>query len=228
MASDLLAELTAHFNARHLYPTRSWLQAFLSSTRPNTPLPALKQTALFRLLATDLTVSFEQPLHTVFPQDILTSASQSRYLAGPVLCQLLDVEDIGRSRWSQVEAIESQERGEKTKGREIVRVVLGEEEQQQLAEKSKGPFKLLLQDANGLRVYALDLSGKCGLDTNSPMGVKIVLRDSDVRRGVVMLEPGRVQVLGGKIEPLDKEWKRSRKDRLMRTAAPNADNANRT
>lgn len=39
------------------------------------------------------------------------------------MVQVLDVEDIGRSRWSQLEDIEAAERGETTKGREIIRVV---------------------------------------------------------------------------------------------------------
>jgi RecQ-mediated genome instability protein 1 len=119
MAANLSAELKAHLNARHLYPTSAWLQAFTGTTRANTPLAALKQTAVFRLLATDITKSLAQPQDTTFPRDILSGNSQCRYLAGPIICQVLDIEDIGHSRWSQVEAIEAQERGETTKGREI-------------------------------------------------------------------------------------------------------------
>ena len=50
------------------------------------------------------------------------------------------------------------------------------------------------------------------------MGIKLVLRNVDVRRGVVMLEPGSVQVVGGKLEALDKAWKEGRKERLMNAA----------
>jgi RecQ-mediated genome instability protein 1 len=133
---------------------------------------------------------------------------------------VLDIEDIGYSRWSQVEAIEAKERGETTKGREIVRVVPGEEggPQEHPTTDSKGPFKLLLQDAKGVKVYAFDLSGIPGINTNMSMGAKLLLRNCDVRRGVIMLEPGSVQILGGKIEALDKAWKAGRKDRLMNAA----------
>jgi RecQ-mediated genome instability protein 1 len=33
-----------------------------------------------------------------------------------------------------------------------------------------------------------------------------------------MLEPGNVQILGGKLEALDKAWKEGRKDRLIKAA----------
>ncbi|KAH9880012.1 hypothetical protein J1614_002037 [Plenodomus biglobosus] len=218
MATNIVGELTQHMNARHLYPTPAWLQSFVSTTRPNTPLPAIKQTAVFRLLATDITTTVHQPAACVFPQDILKGTTQSRIVAGPILCQILDIEDIGHSRWSQVESIEAQERGEMTKGREIVRVVEQENEGSSEAAvpiQSKGPFKLLLQDAKGLKIYAFDLRGIDGLNTSMTMGAKLTLKNVDVRRGVVMLEPGNVQVLGGKLDALDKAWKESRKERLI-------------
>jgi RecQ-mediated genome instability protein 1 len=219
MAANLAAELTQHLNGRHLYPTAAWMQSFLSTTRPNTPLPAIKQTAGFRLLATDITNSLQPPANSVFPQDILRGTVQSRVVPGPIVCQILDVEDIGNSRWSQVEAIESKERGETTKGREVVRVIEQENDDPSAAVApihSKGPFKLLLQDAKGLKIYAFDIRGIDGLNTNTSMGTKLVLRNVDVRRGVAMIEPGNVQILGGKLEALDKAWKDGRKERLMK------------
>lgn len=220
MANNLLAELTQHLSSRQLYPSAAWLQSFVSSTRPNTPLSALKQTALFRLLATDITTSLQQPPHTLFPQDILNAKIQSRVVAGPIICQVLDIENIGLSRWAQVEQIEANERGETTKGREIIRVVEDENEARAVgsAVQSKGPLKLLLQDAKGTKIYAVDLRGIEGIKDSMTMGTKMLLRDIDVRRAVAMLEPGNVQVIGGKMEALDKAWKEGRKERLMNAA----------
>ncbi|KAF2122058.1 RecQ mediated genome instability protein Rmi1 [Lophiotrema nucula] len=219
MANNLIAELTQHLNSRHLYPTTQWLQSFTGTIRPNTPLPALKQTALFRLLAADITTALSQPANGLFPTDILKATNQSRPLVGPVVCQVLDIEDIGHSKWSQVEAIEARERGETTKGREVIRVVPGEDGNPiEEPPQSRGPFKLLLQDAKGLKVYAYDLNGIEGLNASMNMGTKLLLRNCDVRRGVIMLEPGFVQILGGKIEALDKMWKDGRKDRLIAAA----------
>lgn len=221
MAANITAELTQHLNGRHLYPTATWMQNFLSTTRPNTPLPALKQTVGFRLLATDITTSLNPPATSLFPADILRGTIQSRIVAGPVVCQILDIEDIGNSRWSQVETIEAKERGEMTKGREIVRVVEQENDDPSVAvapTSGRGPFKLLLQDAKGTKVYAFDLKGIDGLNTGMMMGVKLLLRNVDVRRAAIMLEPDSVQILGGKLEALDKAWKEGRKERLINAA----------
>lgn len=217
----LAAELTQHFHGRHLYPTAAWIQSFIATTRPNTPLPAVKQTALFRLLATDLTTTYAQSAPCVFPSDVVRGQTQSRIVAGPVVCQVLDIEDVGHSRWSQVEAIEARERGETTKGREIVRVVEPENEstsEPSAQPQSKGPFKLLLQDARGLKIFAYDLRGIDGLHTNMAIGLKLIVRNVNVCRGIAMLEHDSTQVLGGKIESLDKAWKQARKERLMAAA----------
>ena len=98
MANNVAAELMQHLAAKHLYPKPAWLQSFLTTTRPNTALAALKQTCLFRLLATDITLSLDQPAASVLPADVLKGQVQSRYLAGPIICQVLDIEDIGQSR----------------------------------------------------------------------------------------------------------------------------------
>jgi RecQ-mediated genome instability protein 1 len=228
MAANTAAELTQHLNGRHLYPAAAWMQSFLSTTRPNTPLPALKQTAGFRLLATDITTSFAPPAHSVFPQDILKGNVPSRIVPGPVVCQVLDIEDIGNSRWSQVEAIEAKERGETTKGREVVRIVEQENDDPSAAVApihSKGPFKLLLQDAKGLKIYAFDIRGIDGLNTSMSLGAKLLLRNVDVRRAAIMLEPGNVQILGGKLEALDRAWKEGRKERLMTAARARGETA---
>ncbi|PSN65494.1 RecQ mediated genome instability protein Rmi1 [Corynespora cassiicola Philippines] len=221
MANNLISELTQHLNSRHIFPKGTWLQGFVSGVRPNTPLPASKQTALFRILATDITSSLEQPPSYQLPADILDASVKSRKVRGPVLCQVLDIEDIGNSRWSQVESIEAKERGETTKGREIVRVVEREDGNDETVApivESKGPFKLLLQDARGAKVYALDLRGVDGINVSMSLGAKLVLKNIEVRRAVVMLESSNVQILGGKMEALDKAWKEGRKERLMDAA----------
>lgn len=87
--------------------------------------------------------------------------------------------------------------------------------EQQLVQESKGPFKLLLQDAKGVKVWALDLGSVKGVGLSMAMGCKLVLRNCEVRRGVVLLDVGGTQVLGGKIEALDKVWKEGRKGRLI-------------
>ncbi len=128
--------------------------------------------------------------------------------------QVLSVEDMSKSRWEQIEAIEALERGEGTKGREIIRVAATEEGEDENVARDGGPHKLALQDAKGTRIYGIELKGVEGVGLGMSMGCKMVLRNVVVARGVVLLEPGTTTVLGGKIEGLHKAWKEGRKAEL--------------
>ena len=136
---------------------------------------------------------------------------------GPIAVQVLAVEDMSKSRWEQIEAIEALERGEGTKGREIIRVTAteeGNEESSGVAARGGGPHKLALQDALGSRVYGIELKGVEGVGVGMSMGCKMILKNVVVARGMVLLEPGTVTVVGGKIEGLHKAWKEGRKAEL--------------
>ncbi|RAK96182.1 OB fold domain-containing protein [Aspergillus ibericus CBS 121593] len=222
--------------ATHLQTTKSlavsptWLNSFLSSStalQRNIPLSALTQTALFRILASDFrdSLTTNNP-SSLLPIDIFDPTVQERRLPGPIPVQVLDIEDIGTSLWSQVEAIERVERGEAIRGREIVRTVnVGGEEGEEGAAgagetggagASNGPHRLILQDAAGTRAVGIELVRVDGVAVNKlPIGAKMVLRNAMVARGMVLLTPECVTVLGGKIEGMDLAWKEGRKARLL-------------
>ena len=152
---------------------------------------------------------------------------KSQLLPGPIAVQVLDIEDIGRSRWSQVEALEAQERGETTKGREVVRVLPAEDGEGGAAgaaagaaggSGSAGPHKLLLQDAKGTKVYGLEMRDVQGVNASMSIGAKLVLRDFEVARGVILLESRCVEVLGGKVDAWDRKWRDERKKVLKEKA----------
>lgn len=145
---------------------------------------------------------------------MLNAEIKERKLDGAIPVQVIDVEDVGRSRWSQVEAIESEERGETTKGREIVRVVPGEQGLSDPSEGSCGPHKLLVQDAAGTRVYCFELNAVEGVGLGVSIGSKLLLKSVTVARAVVLLTPEKVTVLGGKIDAWQKAWKEGRKEAL--------------
>ncbi|KAK5010801.1 hypothetical protein LTR28_007678 [Elasticomyces elasticus] len=106
------------------------------------------------------------PRSSVFPPDIHNSV------------ELLDVEDVGRSRWGQVKALEALERGEGNKGREVVCVVPGEgeEEGEATAVQSAGPHKVVLQDARGTRAYGVEVGAVEGVRVGMNIGSKVLLR----------------------------------------------------
>ena len=222
--SDPAAQISAQLTAtKSLTPNTKWLSTFLTTQRPTTPIPALTQTACFRLLASDITKSLTTASSFCFPQDVHNANVKERRLAGSVAVQVLAVEDMSKSRWEQIEAIEALERGEGTKGREIIRVAATDEDDSAGAtvQKGGGPHKLLLQDAAGRRAYGIELRGLEGVGLGMSIGCKMVLKNALVARGVVLLEPATTMVLGGKIEELHKAWKEGRKAELKAAVEAN-------
>ena len=58
----------------------------------------------------------------------------------------------------------------------------------------------MLQDVKGQTVYGLELKAVKGVGVGMSIGTKMVLSGVTVARGVVLLEPETVLVLGGKID----------------------------
>ena len=218
-AATLSTQISAHLiHTKSLHPSQAWLASLLESQRPTTPLPVLCQTALFRLQASDITKSLIANSSTCFPADVLNANIKERRIAGPIVIQVLAVEDMSKSRWEQIEAIEALERGEGTKGREIIRVAPVEDgdNTESGTSKSGGPHKLLLQDANGTGMFGIEFKEVDGVGLGMNIGCKMILRNVVVARGVLMLEPGTSTILGGKIDSLHKAWKEGRKEELKR------------
>lgn len=230
--NDLSTQISASLLSRYNLPVSPvWLGNFVSTIRtPHPPFPALTSTAQFRLLASDFTESLSKTNPTsLLPIDVNVTTMKESRLTGNVPCQVLDVEDIGSSKWSQIEAIERIERGEEIRGREVVRTLPAEDTdgpggssvQGAVGAKSYGPHRIWLQDARGTKVVAFEKQKvqRLGIgDDGMNIGMKVVLKEGTIiRRGVVMLIPRTVVVLGGKIEAWDKGWKEGRKERLLRT-----------
>ncbi|KAL9081568.1 MAG: hypothetical protein Q9159_007246 [Coniocarpon cinnabarinum] len=242
-SSSLTVALRTHLTSRHLPPNDAFLAHLLSSLNHSLPLPSLKASAQYRALHSDLKTSLLTTQSNTLPRDIADGGTAFRTLTSEVTVQVLDQLDISRSLWSQIENIEAAERGETQKGREIVRVVPGEVEgadggsanaTSTLAAgegEGKGPMKLLLEDGNGTRVWGFEMAvgnetavagGKLG---SLEIGAKLLLKAPDVARGVVMLEEGKVVVLGGKVEEWAKIWREGRKEAL-RAGLPPLDDEN--
>ncbi|KAL2835063.1 DUF1767-domain-containing protein [Aspergillus cavernicola] len=243
---DQLAAQLLHTKSLPVSPT--WLNNFLSTSsalQRNIPISALTQTALFRILTSDFRESLtpRNPASKL-PVDIFDPTVQERRLPSSIPVQVLDIEDIGSSLWSQVEAIERVERGEAVRGREIIRTVnVGDEEQEgtngtaaagtgasvngNARSDSGGPHRLILQDAAGTRAVAIEMSRMNGIGINKlPIGAKLLLWNATVARGMILLTPESVTLLGGKIESMDQAWKSGRKARLLeKVTATGGENA---
>ncbi|KAJ5475485.1 hypothetical protein N7539_007772 [Penicillium diatomitis] len=211
----------------------TWLNAFMANAQRNIPLSALTKTALFRVLASDIRESLTTGATSVFPVDISDPNVEERRLLGSIPVQVLVIEDIGSSLWSQVEAIERVERGEAIRGREIIRTVNVEGDGQErengstnsastaghpsaFGSNGNGPHRLILQDAKGTNVAAIEMQRIEAISVDKiPIGSKLLLRNVTVARGMILLDSGCCTLLGGKIENLDKTWREGRKARLL-------------
>jgi RecQ-mediated genome instability protein 1 len=215
----------------------TWLNNFLSSSgtaQRNIPPSALAKTAIFRLLASDIKESLSKHRSCVLPVDTYDPNVQERRLQGSIPVQVLDIEDIGTSLWSQIEAIERVERGEAIRGREIVRTIaVGEDSEatenghanngpaaNASGSSGYGPHRLILQDAAGTVTVGVELQRIEGINLEKlAIGAKLLLCNPTVARGMVLLSPSSVTVLGGKIEAWDTPWRQGRKARLLEKTA---------
>ncbi|KAI9045533.1 OB fold domain-containing protein [Aspergillus affinis] len=229
--ANINQQISAQLQGKSLPVSSSWLNTFVASTshQRNVPLAALTQTAVFRVLASDfrdsLTTSSPSSL---LPAEISDPTVQERRIQGPIPVQVLDIEDIGSSLWSQVEAIERVERGEAIRGREIVRTVnVGEDRGEGVDSangtagsnelgNNNGPHRLIVQDAKGTKAVAVELRQVHGIGIGKlAIGAKLLLRNVTVARGMMLLTPECVTILGGKIDAMDLSWRDGRKERLL-------------
>ncbi|KAI9758532.1 MAG: Superkiller protein 3 [Chaenotheca gracillima] len=237
-SQSIVAQISSQLSASlSLHPSSQWLQTFLTTQKPTTPLSSLLATARIRLLNSDLTSSTELSKTSILPGDVHNPELKERRLPGPIALQVLAVEDLTRSRWEQIEAIEATERGEGTKGREIVRVVADDENGPEgsgangrptergapSSVSSSGYCKVLLQDAKGVKAWGIELKKLTGIGIGMSIGTKMIISNVLVARGVLLLEPSSSKLIGGKIEALHKVWAENRKTELK--AAIEADEA---
>ncbi|KAI8720406.1 DUF1767 domain-containing protein [Fusarium sp. LHS14.1] len=235
---DLNGQLRASILAQHLpYPSTTFLNSLITARSPPPPLPSLVATAKARLLAADITNStlINTTSLQSLPPDADSPESRERRLPRPVHVQVLDVENISLSRWEQVEEMEAVARGETTRGREVVRVTAEDDdnpETQQQTQRSttaaaaaaanartankKATHRLVVQDCKGVKLYALELKRIDGIGVGkTQIGEKMLLKAGTVlARGIILLEPEKCVLLGGKIEAWQKTWADGRLTRL--------------
>ncbi|TVY58717.1 RecQ-mediated genome instability protein 1 [Lachnellula cervina] len=217
-------------------PSPSFLTPILntaSNSQRQPPLSSLSATARLRLLSADISApTILSPTNGSFPQNISDVRVKEKVLGQDIPVQVIDIEDIGRSKWDQILDLEAERKGERVKGREVIRVLPTQENENgstastqaivspaaaNAVVSNKGPFKVLLQDMKGQQVYGFELKrvDKLGYPPGMNIGCKVMLKKGcKVARGMVLLEPACVVVLGGKIEALDKGWREGREERL--------------
>jgi RecQ-mediated genome instability protein 1 len=211
-SQDLQSSLITSLSSQSLpIPSQSWLTTLLSSRgNPPPPLASLAATARARLLASDLTTpNLLDPAYIAshsLPADLNRPDVRATTINRDVVLQVLDIETLSTSRWSQVEELEALARGEGTKGREVVRLPVGGEAEEgergvtqatqtqaqtqtqgraagrgaaaaATPAPSSGTHKLVLQDCNGLKVSGLELRNVAKIAIGTlSIGEKILIK----------------------------------------------------
>lgn len=217
-------------------PSISFLTTVLSTTTrlpPERALISLTATAKHRLITSNLTTpQLLSPSTASLPPSLSDVRVVEKLVPTDIFLQIIDVEDLSKSLWEQIEALESERRGETTKGREVIRVIaptpendVGSTSGTQVIENmpsasqavSKGPFKVLMQDWRGGKIYGFENRrvDRIGYPPLMSIGCKLLLKQgAKVARGMVLLDPGSVIIFGGKVEGLDKAWIEGREKSL--------------
>ncbi|KAM0456807.1 hypothetical protein ACHAPV_007098 [Trichoderma viride] len=242
---DLIPQLRTAILAQSLPPpSQSFLTTLTTARLPPPPIPSLLATAKARLLASDLTntsnTSIIDPSAPIFPANIDAATVKETKLAQNTHVQVIDIENLSSSRWEQVEELEAIERGERTRGRQVIRVVAPEDgdneadasastAQQTQASRpaaaatttggANAVHRLVLQDRQGKRVFAVELRRINGIGIGKThIGEKILLKaGAVVARGTVLLTPETCTLLGGKIEAWHETWVEGRLARLKQS-----------
>ncbi|KAK1757273.1 putative mediated genome instability protein rmi1 protein [Echria macrotheca] len=217
-------------------PSLSYLRTIIPQRTPPPPLASLIATARARLLAADLTTpnlldpsytsSATLPTHRINNPEIDTSS-----LENDIILQVLDIENLSRPRWEQAEELEAIERGEMTRGRQVIRIPLpGDQDDDSDSDSPPAPqnpnpeqqagknttHRLVLQDCAGAKVFAIELKriDRFGIGKTN-IGEKVLVRkETRIARGVLLLEPERCLPLGGKVEVWHRAWVQGRLARL--------------
>ncbi|KAI5793767.1 hypothetical protein DFH27DRAFT_613130 [Peziza echinospora] len=217
------------------------LHSYLTSILPpppHPPLASLLASLRFRILASDLSdiLDTAHPSAHLFPTTSSATA-KSTTLQGPIATQIVDVWDVGSSVLEQLEALEQKERGEYKRGMEVIRVVpeeavgAGTQATQggggggraasgggAPAGGGLGPYKLLLEDAAGTRMYAFELERIPGIEIGGRMkiGAKVILKNVLIARELLLLQPSTATLLGGGVTEWNNRWNEERMDRLKK------------
>lgn len=229
-------------------PTASFLATLIDSRTPPPPAASLLATAKARILACDLSKSgglLDAAAMGSFPAEAGSARAEEAKLPRDVHVQVVDVENLSLSRWEQIEELEAVERGERTRGREVIRVTAddadeddaraagtqsrgggsgggGAQNQQAAAAARNAVHRLTLQDGKGKTMYAVELKRmeRIGIGKTN-IGEKLLLKAGTVvARGSVLLTPDKTVFLGGKVEPWHENWMNGRLERLKAAVGP--------
>jgi RecQ-mediated genome instability protein 1 len=184
----LQTQVLAHFASKQLHLSPPYISTLIAYLHP--PLtPAI----LANLHTSFLNSTLQQ---SAAPQSYLPPATANQHnisIPGPTLVQVIHVQDIGKSRIAQLEALEKAIEEAGPEGRRVVELPAedddegGNNENNAAAQNGanegisvgKSICKLLLEDGRGERVYGMEVKAIEGIKVGMALGCKVPLFHDD-------------------------------------------------
>ncbi|GAW26615.1 putative mediated genome instability protein rmi1 [Rosellinia necatrix] len=176
---DLPEQIRSGFQSQGLpLPSVAWIQTAMPNRSPLPPLPALIATVKTRFLAADLTnpALFDSP-SPAFPPNSGSPEVKEVKLVYDVPVQVLDIENLSKSKWEQAEELEAIARGEQSKGRQIIRLPTGDEADEFSVDGQPAQSTASAVDRPGLRGNAAAPSGAAANVASKAATHRLLLQD---------------------------------------------------
>lgn len=155
-------------------------------------------------LCTDIThnhLKFSGHLQDAYKRVVASTILTERdtILRDEILVQIIDIYDIGTSKYRQLQRIDQTQSSNTDKLR--TRFPTAEDNSDEPLNASL--HKLVIQDSSGTLIYAIEYKKIPELSHETLLGCKLLLKNTKFQRGVALLEPASVQVLGGSIASMN-------------------------
>lgn len=134
----------------------------------------------------------------VIPESILTE--RDACLSDSILVQVLEIFDVSKSAYKRLEILEENDESNIDRMR---RRTVGLETGDSQGFTTTCMHKLVLQDSAGTLIYGIEYRRIAQLSERTELGCKFLLRKTKFHRGVALLEPETVTVLGGSIPEMN-------------------------
>ncbi len=176
---SLQTQVLAHFASKQIHLSNTFISSLLNALHP----PPLTLTpALLANFHTSFLLSALQ--QSVSPQSYLPLSIPTQHnitIPGPILAQIIHVQDIGTSRLAQLEALEKAETEKGPQGRRVVDIPAeGEGDDNPVQDGSneglsvgKSICKVLLEDGRGERVYGMEVKPIDNIKVGTHLGCKV-------------------------------------------------------
>lgn len=178
----LQAQVLAHFASKQLHLSPTYISRLIANLDPPVTPAVLAQ-----LHTSLLNSSLQQSAapQSYLPPNIATQHNVS--IPGPTLVQVIHVQDIGKSRIAQLEALEKAIEEAGPEGRRVVELPAEEDDEggnENAAQNGanneginvgKSICKVLLEDGRGERVYGMEVKAIEGIKVGMSLGCKVPL-----------------------------------------------------